>query len=215
MKKIVFVGGGGFFLELFEYIVSDINNGTLSELEIKGFLSDFEDTDREYCHFLGKVDNYQPNDDDVFVIAIGNVLARKRIFEKLKARGAVFLTYIHPSSQVFHRTLVGEGVIICPNVIINAYAVIEENACINVFSSVGHEAVVGKHSVLSPYTSLSGKSVLGSGCFVGSRVTLFPSVVIGDECTIDAHTVVKSSVENRQILSEKRTFVSLKNRFLR
>jgi len=215
LKNVVFIGGGGFFLEVIEYINSDIENGHLNELEIKGFLSDYDDVDKEGCKFLGSIQDYQYDREDIFVIAIGDVTVRKRIFEEFKKKSANFLTYVHRSSQVSPSAMIGEGTIVCPNAIINAHAMIEENACINVFSSIGHEARVGKHSVLSPYTSLSGKSALGNSCFVGSRATLFPGVAVGDECTIDAHTVIKSTVNSRQIVSEKRTFVSLKNRFLR
>jgi UDP-3-O-[3-hydroxymyristoyl] glucosamine N-acyltransferase len=55
---------------------------------------------------------------------------------------------------------------------------------------VDHEAVVGAFSHIAPNASLGGQAKLGQRVLVGSGAVVLPSVVIGDDVTIGAGSVV-------------------------
>lgn len=215
MKNLVIVGAGGYFLELFEYITCDINNTRIEDVFIKGVLDDRSPEMPLPTSYLGTIDDYTIEKDDIFLIAIGNVQHRENIFNKLKAKSASFFTYIHPSALVSPSAVLGEGTIVCPMSVVNARAIVAENVSINVHASVGHEVKVGEHSVLSPYCALNGAASIGRKVFVGTRSTIFPIVSVGNDCIIDSHTAVRKSTGAQLLLSDRANFVSVKNRFMR
>ena len=149
---------------------------------------------------------------DAVIIAIGSVAARRKVADLLRARGARLLTFIHSTALIADTATIGEGAIICPHTIVNAGAHVGENVAVNVFCSVGHGARIGAHSVLSPYCSLSGDSELGESGFMGTRATLFPKVVLGADCVVDAHSAVKQSAPDRKIIATRGQYLVLDNR---
>lgn len=212
---MIIVGAGGYFLELYEYIQNDINQGHLNNLIVKGVLDDKKPVDTCGLPYLGPIGGYNIGADDIFILAIGNTLHRKVIFENLKTKGASFFTFIHSSALVSPSAELGDGVIVCPFSIVNAKAKVGHNVSVNVNVSVGHEAVVGDHCVLSPYSALNGAASLEHGGFLGTRATIFPRISVDAQCTIDSHTAVRRNIAAKQIVTEKVSLVSVTNRFLR
>ncbi|MCK8087064.1 acetyltransferase [Vibrio sp. 1CM8B] len=215
MKNLVFVGGGGYFIELLDYIKKDIVSGVIPCIQIKGVIDDKDLGD--YCpiDYLGTLDKYIVSSCDVFIIAIGSVNYRQSIYLSLKERGADFFTYIHPTAIVAKSASVGEGTIVCPFSIINATANVGANVSINVHASVGHEAQVGEHCVISPYAALNGNAKVGAQTFLGTRSTIFPGVSIGNQNIIDSHTAVRKSAGDKLIISERAKYSVVENRFIR
>ena len=213
-KNLIIVGAGGYFREIFDYVSDDIDNGRLLNISIKGVISEITPNENLPVPFLSLISEYVAKDNDLFIIAIGQVEARKRIYEALKEKGASFFTYIHHSSLVSKNASIGKGSIICPNSIINANSIVGENCSINVNCSIGHDTVVGEHSVLSPYSALNGHSKLGKENFVGSRTTIFPKVEVGDCTIIDSHTAVRNNIESKMIVTSSIKSTAMRNRFL-
>lgn len=214
MKNLIIVGGGGFFRELYEYCSTDIENGRLQHVSIKGVVDDNPAVDTRGLQYLGSVDEYDLQEDDVLIIAIGNPQIRAKIYNQFIMKGGDFYTYIHPSVYVSPSADIGDGVIIAPHSIVNANAKIAPNVVVNVQCSVGHDCGIEMSAVLSPYCALSGGSKVGKECFLGSRVTVFPNVIIKNKASIDAHVCVRDTVEERQILYVKNQYKKIKNRLL-
>lgn len=216
MSRILIAGGGGFGLEMYSYITADLTAIEQPAPPVVGILNDGPDCEvlRKIPHaqYFGSIQDYQPAPGDTVTIAVGSTAARRKIADLLRARGTRLLTYIHPTALVAETATIGEGVIVCPNSIVNAGAHVDTNVAINVFCSVGHGARIGAHSVLSPYCSLSGDSALGEGGFMGTRATLFPKVVLGAACVVDAHSAVKQSTPDRKIISTRGQYLVLDNR---
>jgi UDP-3-O-[3-hydroxymyristoyl] glucosamine N-acyltransferase len=216
MIRILIAGGGGFGLELHGYIAADIAAGRLPDHELAGVLNDGEDCEllRKVpgTPYLGSIADYQPLPGDAVVIAQGSVAGRHKIGALMRERGARLLTYVHPSAWVSTSATLGEGVLVCPGSIVNAGAEVQDNVAINVLCSVGHGARIGPDSVLSPYCALSGDSELGACGFMGTRATLFPKVVLGRDCIVDAHSAVKQSTPDNKIISVRGQYLVLDNR---
>jgi hypothetical protein len=164
------------------------------------------------AEYLGPLSEYQALEGDLGLIALGSAGNRKRIAALAKARGLALGRYIHSTAWVAPNATLGNGVVICANVVVSAFAQIADNVAINVFGGVGHGAFVGEHSVLGPYSVINGDCSLGEGCLLGSRATLFPRVQLGRGCTVDAHTAVRMSAGDFKILSTKRQDLVLDNR---
>lgn len=216
-KRILIAGGGGFGLELWTYVHQDLATGRLQGYELAGVLDDGQACELLRIQPSAKrvctIKDYTPAPGDEVLIALGSVTGRRKIAELVRSRCGKLFTYVHSSVLLAPSARVGEGSVICPNTIINAGAVIEENVAVNVFCSIGHGAHVGADSVLSPYCALSGDSALGAGSFMGSRATLFPKVRLGEACVVDAHTAVRQSTDAAKIISDRGRYDVLDNRF--
>jgi hypothetical protein len=214
MKNLVFVGGGGFFLELFEYIQTDIDNRVLDNVQISGFIDDTPDLRHDFCKYLGTIQQYQPKKYDTLLITIGNAHMREKIYEKFMDHACDFYTYIHSSAIISSTATIGKGCIICPFSIVNAFAIIEDNAVVNVHGSIGHKSKIGQSSVLSPYAIVNGNARLGKMSFMGTRATIFPRISVGNMVTIDSHSYAKSDTEDKMFVSSRSKYLAIKNRFI-
>lgn len=213
MKNLILVGAGGFFLELYDYLQTD--SAALATLRLKGVLDDAKDCAQQLLPHLGAVADYQPQAGDVFLITIGNVLHRKRCFDLLKQKNAIFHTYIHPSALIAPSAVLGEGCIVAPFSIVNARAVLAANVAVNVHCSVGHESTIGFSSVLSPYAAVNGNARVGELCFLGTRSTIFPGKSLGDKGIVDSHSYVKSDAPEKSIVAVRGEYLVLNNRLMR
>jgi len=207
-KKLILVGGGGFFLEVIEYI-SDSNDAY-----VFGYLATEKSSNVHNVNYLGDVSQAEKYKDCYFLITIGNAQSRSRIYNSLKGRHK-FYSFIDSRAIVSPSAVIGEGSVICPNVILNAQCTLEPNVVINVNASVGHEAYIGESSVLSPYAALNGSSKIGKMCFLGTRATVFPGKSLGDSCIVDTHSFVKCDVPEKSIVATKYEYLVLKNRLMR
>lgn len=218
MTRVLLCGGGGFGLEVLEYLRSDVEAGALRDVEIGGLLNDTPGCELLEAHpelpYLGSPHAFVPTLGDAVLITLGSVDLRRRMAETLAARGANLYTYAHRSAWISPSARLGPGVLVCPNSIVNAGAVLESNVAVNVFCSIGHGAKVGAHAVLSPYCSLSGNAELGEAGFMGTRATLFPKVVLGRDCIVDAHSAVKQSTPAGKVISVRGQYLVLDNRML-
>lgn len=215
LKQVVIAGAGGFGWELSEYLYQDIQCGSLSGISLKGVLDDKTDAAQRApisLPYLGTISAYSPKQDEVILLAIGNPRIRRSVQKHLSAVGSRFVSYIHSRAYVASNACIGEGVVVCPNCVINCGAVLEDFSVVNVFCSVGHGAHVGSFSVLSPYAALNGDARIGNNCFLGTRATVFPGVSLGDTCVVDSHSFAKSSTEDRRIITIRGNYQVLNNR---
>ena len=107
MFDVIILGAGGTGREVAEMFneVFDTEN-----FRLKGFLSDY-DTGVET---IGTIKDYQVQENDRFILAIGDVTGRRKVAENILSRGGKFIKFIHPLAKVMNSAKIGEGVIIFP-----------------------------------------------------------------------------------------------------
>ncbi|MBY7995835.1 acetyltransferase [Vibrio fluvialis] len=213
-KNLIFVGSGGYFKELYDYLRDDLDNGRHAGLNLKGIVAEIVPSEDTPLPFLSLLNEYELQQDDLFLIVIGQSAARKRIFDYLANKGAQFLTYIHHTALVSKSASIGEGTIVCPYTVVNANALVGRNCSINVHCSIGHDSVLGEHTVVSPYSALNGHAKVGSNCFIGTRSTIFPKIEVGPLVTVDSHTTVRNNIESKMLVTSSIKTIATKNRFL-
>ena len=217
MKNLIIIGAGGFGKEMFEYINHDIKNGFLKDIKIKGFLDSSEESFKRAnipTNFLGSEDDYEIQNNDTFLVAIGSVSVSSKVYEKLEKRGANFFTYIHSTAIVANSAKIGKGVIICPYCIVNAQATIKDYSDLNIFSSVGHDSKLGKGCILSPYVTLNGNVIIGDNVFIGTKSAVLLGSSIGNKCIISANTTVKGVIKDNFMIKDKISQIQVKNRLI-
>lgn len=197
MNKIIIVGAGGFGREVACWMEHMFKAGM--EGVFGGFLDDTKPAaptlDADYPYpLLGRVDDYVPQENDRFVIAIGRPADKLRVAHALKARGARFVNLIHPTATVARTARLGEGIVLFPYTIVSANAVVGDFVALNSYSAVGHDATVGAGSTISAYVDLTGYVSLGDAVFVGTHAAVLPKVRVSAGATIGAGAIVMRNV---------------------
>tara|TARA_B110001450_G_scaffold242107_1_gene252121 strand:- start:264 stop:908 length:645 start_codon:yes stop_codon:yes gene_type:complete len=205
MKELVIVGCGGFAAEITEYIEQN-NTATSTSLVVKGYV----DVDAAAHQRYGLQYPYLGSDEDIklsdveLIIAIGDVRIRNIVFEKLKNMGGRFYTFTHHTANIAKSAVIGNGVVICPNVIIGPKVEVRDNCIFNYNSTIAHDCSIDEGNVFSPavvvtgYVKIGRKNLFG----VGSKVT--PSVSIGNHNKIQAGVIVAQDIPDKKIVYQKR-----------
>ncbi|EJR90593.1 sialic acid O-acetyltransferase NeuD family sugar O-acyltransferase [Bacillus cereus VD196] len=194
MINIIIIGINGFGREIYQYAKDTFPS---DQYEIKGFLSsntDDSSNSSTVLKILGDENSYEIQENDRFILAIGDVMTKKRIVSILKKKGAKFINLIHPTAIVFDTAMLGEGVVICPNVIVSDQAVIEDFVTMNCYSTARHDSRIGKYSILAPYTIVNGYSILENEIFLGTHSTVIAETKIGRNSKISANSVAMYNV---------------------
>ena len=203
MLDIVIVGAGGCGREVYEMAFETYSS---EEYRIKGFLSDIPTDLDAYPAIQAEVEildtiwDYRVQENDRFLLAIGDVEGRDKVLRSLLERGAKFISLIHPKAMVFRNAILGEGVILYPFVGISTYAQIGDFCLVNAYTSVGHDAILEKNSVICPFVAIGGGARLGTSCFVGPHATIRPKVSIGANSRVSANSFVARNAPDESFI---------------
>lgn len=197
---VVIVGAGGFGREVLQYVRDAF--ATDPSLRIKGFLDDRPPDLGAFgldLPVLGDTRTYALAPDDRFVIAVGHPPLRTALAERLAARGARFLTVVHPLAFVAASARIGAGCILAPFATVGAHASIGDHTVLTFYASVGHDALVGRSCALSPHAVTNGGSIIGDEVFLGAHAVVNPLQRVGDGAKVAAGAVVYRAVPPRTL----------------
>ena len=194
MNKIIIVGAGGFGREAVD-IINAINKQSL-QWEILGFIDDnLEALDGVKCKYriIGKISEWQPMDDQFFVIGIASPQTKEKVANLLIGRGAKFVTLVHPAALISEEAEIGEGCVIGGRSSIGDCAVI--GRFVNVAGSmIGQDSIIGDFSTTTGFTNIAS-AYLGKRVMVGSHAVVLHHIKIGDDATIAAGSIVVRNVK--------------------
>lgn len=195
LPKLVIIGAGGFGREMLAWAEQSVEVGR--DWEIRGFIDDNLDAlsgKGTRAPVLGRIADYQPASDEVFVCAIGVPAIKRRVSETIASRGGRFARLTHRTAVIGHNVEVGEGVIFCPYSIASANNRLGRGVALNLHATVDHDATVGDWSQVNCHCDLTAAVEVGIEVFLGSRVSVIPNVRIGDRAYVGAGSVVLRDV---------------------
>jgi len=144
--------------------------------------------------YLGHHETYQPREQDLFALAIGDPRLRKEAADALCARQGRLASVIHPSVIMGHNVQIGEGAIVCPGAVLTCDIRAGRLLLCNVGASVGHDVVIGECCSLYAHADVTGHAVLGDFVTLGSHAVVLPWVKVGQGSTIGAGSVAVANV---------------------
>lgn len=197
---LIIVGAGGFGREIRQLIPASFPDGSMV---VKGFLSsnprDLDGYDVSEP-VLDDPMQYQPAENDRFLLAIGDVASRRRVVESLRSRGAKFVSLVHPTAYVDPGAKYGEGCVLYPfSTLMNA-ARLGDFVSLSIYASAGHDSQIGDYCNLSPYATLNGFSVLESDVFMGTHSSVAPRRRVGEGSKISSNSSVAHDVAPRTLV---------------
>jgi UDP-3-O-[3-hydroxymyristoyl] glucosamine N-acyltransferase len=171
--------------------------------DIKGYLEYDYNIEKYYSHYhfkqpiLGDIDSYEIQPGDLFALGMADIPFRRVMIEKIKAKGGIFATLIHPSVMLPDNFFIDEGTIIHPNCIIETNVVIGKFNYLTVPTIIAHDTTIGDNNIFSA-SLLCGHVTVGNDNRFCIRSTVIPHISIGNGNTIQAGMVVTDNVKNNQ-----------------
>ena len=120
---------------------------------------------------------------------VGYIGVRRMLAAKLKAKGIVSPTVIHPTAWVSPSATIGPGTVIYAGVVVNTGAVVGEGVILNTGCVVEHDVQLGDWCHISPNATLGGAAQLGEAVWAGMGSTVLPLITIGPETILGANAV--------------------------
>ena len=176
MNKLIIIGAGGMGRTIYGIAMESIGYGTA--FVIKGFIDDdinALDSFPNYPPIIGKLSDYEPLPEDVFISSIGGI-HRKECIEKLLNKGAIFINLIHNAARVRTNVKMGVGNIICPYV------------------SLGADSSIGSYNMIQPFTTIGHDVKIGDYNRIDTHVTCVGGVIIENESDIYTSSVINHGV---------------------
>lgn len=196
MRNLYIIGARGFGREIYNLFL--VCKESLKDVECVGFLDDkktvLEGFDG-YPPIVDSVENYIPQDNDVFICALGDPKWIKYYTEIMESKGGKFITLISPDAFIGKNVKIGEGSMISRITSISSDITIGKHTFIDVFSDLGHDVTVGDCCHLGAYTFIGGRSVVGNNVTIHPRVNILPDRKIKDNAILGAGSVVIRNVK--------------------
>lgn len=196
-KKLLIIGARGWGREVYNMLPCCIGFG--SDYVVKGFLDDNKDALKGmsgYPPIVDSVENYVPQDEDVFVCALGDAHWKKHYTEIILNKGGKFINVLHKTATIERNTIIGNGCIICAHVWISCDVFMGNFVTIQLYSVIGHDAKVGNFCHLGTRAFLGGYSQIGNVTTIQTNSIILPHVTVGEDCVVGAGAVVIKKVKN-------------------
>lgn len=133
------------------------------------------------------------------IVAIGDNMLRKKIFNNIKKNYKFYLAnIIHPSAQISNSNKIGQGNVIFANSILAYGSKINNNNIINHGAIIDHDCFIGSNSHVASNVTLTGNIKIGNNVFIGSGTSIINDVSIGNNVVIGSNSLVNKNIKNNK-----------------
>jgi len=189
-RKLVIIGGGGHAMVVTEAVQA-------AGVQPEGFYDDNPEAmlgQRLSINYLGPLAAVRIAEDDLYIVALGDVNLRRRVQQGLPYDLAA--TIIHAESFVSPSATLGTGIFVAPKAMVHTFASIDDHCIINSAAIIEHECAIGENTHVGPGAVLGGGVRVGAHTLIGLGARVLPGVRIGSGCTIGAGAVVLKDIPN-------------------
>ena len=202
MKNLIIIGAGGYGREIFDFAHDSKGYGT--EFCIKGFIDENPNALDGYMGYppiFGKVSEYIPQKDDVFICAIGSVKPKKKVCEIILSKGGEFITLISNRAYVSsNNTHIGKGCLICPESRVHCDVTIGDFVTLQPNAVLGHDVKVGNWCHINDYADCGGATQIEDEVTVHTHSFILPGFKVGRGATIGAGSIVVRNVKENAVM---------------
>lgn len=200
MKNLVIIGAGnvgGFVASYFKNCLEDFN--------LIGFLDDDSSkAGKDFIGYpiLGKIECIvQHPTSTAIIIGIASATVKATIVEKLRRLGYNnFPSLVANNTWVSEKSVIGEGCIIYPGVMINYNCTIGSFVVLNMNCAIGHDCVLEDYVNFCPGVLLGGNTTIGRYTDMGIGSQTKQSIAIGQNSIIGAGAVIINDVEDNAVV---------------
>lgn len=176
MKNLIIIGAGGMGRSYYDLARESI--GYDEEFAVKGFIDDnikALDGFSNYPPLLGRIIDYVPKQEDVFISSIGGNV-RKDCVSHILSKGGIFINLVHRTARLGTNAELGVGNLI------------------GAFTVIGSDARLGAFNMIQSYTVIGHDVIIGDFNRIDTHVTCVGGVVIKDNVTVHTSSVINHGV---------------------
>lgn len=122
-------------------------------------------------------------------------LLRKSIYEQVKAKGYLLISYVSSKATVFPNTPIGDNCFILEDNTIQPFTSIGNNVVLWSGNHIGHHSVIKDHVLFTSHVVLSGHCIVESFCFLGVNATIKDGVHLAEGTLVAMSASVTTDTE--------------------
>ena len=197
-KKLIVYGIGETAEMIADYFIQD------SKYEVVAFTVDKEYM-AENTTLLGLpiipfdevVAKYPPSEYEMFAAASFGKINRIRtsMYQKGKAAGYKFASYVNSHAFVWHNVEIGENTFIFEENVIQYKVKIGNNVILWSGNHIGHQTIIEDNCFISSHVVISGFCVIGSSSFLGVNSSFNDGIKFGKDSIIGNGTIIVRDTE--------------------
>ena len=195
-NKIVIIGSSGFGLEVFHLLNEEI-------YECVGFVDYADEKPELPVPIIGHESEMKSMmtkfNFSQCVIAIGDMLKRKEIYNNIK-RLSINFPKVMSSSVTNFSDNIDQGSILYPRVVVMNDCYIGKFTLLNSGVTLGHDVVIGDYCNINPGVHLAGRIEVGDGTLIGIGSSIKENKKIGKNVIIGAGSVVVKNIPDDTIV---------------
>jgi sugar O-acyltransferase (sialic acid O-acetyltransferase NeuD family) len=200
LKKLLIVGASGFGKEV-AWLTERINE-KLPTWELLGFIDDNSTIHGQtvgHYKVLGGCDKISNYPNAYLVCAVGAAKTRKHLIEKISKITASpqYAILIDPQVEMSAHVAIGTGTIICAHSILTVDITIGQHVIVNLDCTIGHDAVLNDFVTLYPSVNVSGNCTIEQCVELGTGTQIIQGKTIGEESIVGAGSVVVKDIPSK------------------
>lgn len=196
----VFLGGGGFALELYGYMTEDGRN-------VVGYYAQEESKElKDTLIWLGDIDSLSKDEirhDVEYIVAVRLIKYRLKMERFIEENGLIAGSFIHSQVYKSKAASLGKGAIAFPRAMITGNVKVGDYLFIDGLSVISHGDVIGNNVVIGPAVTICGDCTIGDNVTFGVNSAVLPGTIIESNCEVSICTYPPKFVkENSTIISQ-------------
>ncbi len=126
------------------------------------------------------------------IVAVGDNWSRAEQVQRILALVPEFkfISVIHPSSQIAHGVIIGEGTVVLAGAILNTDTQVGRHCIISTKASLDHDGFVGDYSFVAPGATTGGNVRLGDFSVLALGAGAIHGIRIGEHTVVGAGSMV-------------------------
>lgn len=168
------------------------------DLAIKGFLDDKTsalDGYKDYAPIISSVEAYVPEENDVFICALGSPEYKKKYAQIILEKKGDFISLIDPTAVLEKNAEIGMGCIVMRDVRIGQDVQVGDFVTFDGRVIVSHDDVIGDYCHIGATSFIAGAVKVAQGVTVHPGSYIIPHKKIGERAIIGVCSVVVSNVK--------------------
>ena len=133
------------------------------------------------------------------MIATGETVVRKRLWEKLAAQGISLETLVSPEVYLDEFDTLHPGCVLTEGTILGGNNTFGLCSYVNLGCQIGHNTSLGDFSMLSPGCIVSGEVTIGEDTYIGTGAVIRNQVTIGKNCIIGMGSLVTKDIPDNVV----------------
>lgn len=121
--------------------------------------------------------------------------SRTAVYEKCKALGYEFVSYVNSKAIQWGEVSVGENTFIFEANVLQPFVEIGNNTVLWSGNHIGHHVTIGDNVFVTSHAVISGHVSIGANCFVGVNATLVDNITVAPYTLIGAGAFIAKDTE--------------------